>query len=153
MQGNPEVIAALEAAAAREAQLNLQYRQDWRSIKFMGAKKTARKLKRFGSDAHDWLKELTDRVLFLGGRPSYSIPAIAEQPNFTEVLKNELALEMAIIAPYEQNVQLAMRALDDTTRNLFEHLLKWHEEHVGWLEQQLRLIDELGAEEYIAEKL
>lgn len=153
MKGNLNVIAALEAAAAQEAHLNLQYRLNTRSVKFMGLKKLTCKLHKFGSDAHDFLKYVTDRTLFLGGDPSYEVAEVVEQTSVTELLKNSLALEMAIIQPYEQNIQVAMKALDDTTRNLFEHLLKWHQKHIGWLEQQLRLIDGLGEAEYMAEKL
>lgn len=153
MNGNLSVISDLQTAAAAEAHLNLQYRLDQRSVKFMGVKKLARHLCRYGDDAHEFLKCVTDRILFLGGDPSYAIEKISEQKTVTDVLKNELTLELAIVQPYEQAVQTAMQALDDTTRNLFEHLLKWHQQHVGWLEQQIRLIDGLGEAEYIAEKL
>lgn len=153
MKGNPEVIAALEKACAAEAHLNLQYRQDWRSLKFVGVRKVARVTRAFGDDAHEFLKKVTDRLLFLGGKPGYSIPPITEVGTFTEVLQNELALELGIVTPYEQAVQTAMRALDDTTRNLFEHLLKWHQEHIAWLEQQLRLVTALTESGYIAEKI
>lgn len=153
MTGNAEVIATLQAAMAAEAGLNLQYRLDWRSVKFMGARKVAKELKCFGHDAHFWLRKVTDRLLFLEGAPGYQIAEVAEGKSLTETLQNELALEIAIVKPYEGAVQTAMRALDDTTRNLFEHLLKWHEKHVGWLEQQIRLIDSMGEQAYIAEKL
>lgn len=153
MTGKPEVLATLQAAMAAEAKLNLQYRLDWRSVKFSGAKKLAKDLKEFGHDAHCWLRKVTDRLLFLEGQPSYQVPAVQEQLSVTATLVNELALEMAIVAPYEEAVQTAMKALDDTTRNLFEHLLKWHEKHVGYLEQQIRLIAIMGENEYIAEKL
>ncbi len=153
MKGNLNVIAALQAAAAQEAHLNLQYRLNTRSVKFMGLKKLTSKLDKFADDAHGFLKYVTDRNLFLGGDPSYETAAIVEQTSVTELLKNALELEVAIVQPYEQNIQVAVKALDDTTRNLFEHLLKWHEKHIGWLEQQLRLIDGLGETEYMAEKL
>lgn len=153
MKGNLDVIKALQAAAAQEAHLNLQSRLDARSLKFMGVKKLACKVKKIGDNSHCYLKKVTDRILFLGGDPSYEIAEVAEQKSVTDLLKNTLALEMAIVEPYEQNIQTAMKALDDTTRNLFEHLLKWHEAEVGWIEQQLRLIDGLGEAEYMAEKL
>ncbi len=154
MKGSPEVIKTLQAALAQEAHLNVQYRHDWRIVKFMGVKKVACKIKDLGDDAHCFMKKVADQVLFLGGGTSYSMGPITDQPSLTAVFENQLKLEMAIIEPYEQAVQTAMQALDDTTRNLFEHLLKWHQEHVGWLEQQLQLIQTVGGEaEYIAEKL
>lgn len=153
MKGNLDVIRVLEVAAAEEAHLNLQYRLNARSLKFMGLKKLTCKMKKFGDGAHDFLKMLTDRILFLGGDPGYDVAPVVEQTSVTALLNNALVLEMAIVEPYEQNIQIAMKALDDTTRNLFEHLLKWHQRHIGWLEQQLRLVDGLGETEYMAEKL
>lgn len=157
MQGSPDVIRTLQAAAAAEAHLNLQYRLDWRAVAFTGGKKVAKVLKGFGHDAHLWLRKATDRILFLDGDPTYEIPVIRQGAGLTETLRNELALEMAIIKPYEEAVQVAMTALDDATRNLFEHLLKWHQRHVAWLEQQLALIEgfeqDSGEMRYLAEKL
>lgn len=154
MIGNPDVVRALQAAAALEAQLNLQYRLDWRVLKFNGLRGLTGLFHGFGDDAHDWLTRVTDRIMFLGGDPSYAMTeAITRSPNITEMLRRELALEMAIVQPYEQAVQIATQALDDTTRNLFEHLLKWHERHVGRLEQMLRLIDALTEEGFLAEQI
>lgn len=154
MTGNPEVIKALQAALALEAHLNIQYRHDWRVVKFMGVKKVSHKIKCLGTGAHCFMKKVEDRILYLGGATGYTLSGVTDQASLTAILQNELQLELAIVQPYEQAVRASMEALDDTTRNLFEHLLKWHQEHVGWLEQQLRLIQVLGGEaEYIAEKL
>jgi len=154
MNGNSEVIKALQAALAVEAHLNVQYRHDWRIVKFMGIRKVSRKIHKLGTETHGFMKKVADRILLLGGDTNYEIGHISDQATLSEIFQNELLLEMAIIGPFEAAVQIAMKALDDTSRNLFEHLLKWHEEHVAWLEQQLRLIKTLGGEaEYIAEKL
>ena len=151
--GDPAVIATLQAAITAEAHLNLQYRLDWRCLKNRGLKKVACKIHVYGHDAHVWLRKVTDRCLFLGGDPGYDIPAVTQAATLTDTLKNELVLEMAIVRPYEAAVQVAMKAMDDTTRNLFEHLLKFHQGHVKWLMTQLNLITGLGESEYIAEKL
>lgn len=154
MKGSPEVIKALQAALAQEAHLNIQYRHDWRIVKFKGVKKVACKIKELGTGAHCFMKKVADRTLFLGGDTNYTLAPITDQASLTAIFQNELKLEMAIVEPYEQAVQTAMKALDDTTRNLFEHLLKWHQQHIGWLEQQLQVIEDVGGEgEYIAEKL
>jgi bacterioferritin len=157
MQGSPDVIRTLQAAMAAEGHLNLQYRFDWRAVRFMGGKKIAKVLKRYGHDTHCFLRKVTDRLLFLDGDVGYELAAVQKFGTLTEVLKTELALELAIVKPYEEAVQIAMKALDDTTRNLFEHLLKWHEQHVAWLEQQLALIEgfqeNTGEARYLAEKL
>lgn len=153
MTGNPEVLAALRFAIASEGHLNAQYRSDWRAFKFIGVKKLAKAIHGFGDDAHCWLKRVQDRTLLLGGDIGYVASPVLDAPGVQAAFLAELALEMAIVKPYEQAVQTCMAALDDTSRNLFEHLLKWHQKHVGWLEQQLRLIDALTETEYIAEQL
>lgn len=153
MTGHSEVLATLQSAVAAETHLNAQYRADWRNVKFVGAKKVAKVLHGFGGDAHCWVKKTQDRLLLLGGDLNYTVAPVVQAAGLTALFQAELALEMAIMQPYEQAVQVAMRAFDDTTRNLFEHLLKWHQKHVGWLEQQLRLIASMGEADYIGEKL
>ena len=157
LTGKPEVLKALAAAVAGEAHLNAQYRADWRAAKFMGLRKVKGWLKKFGCDAHGWLKQVTDRTLLLGGSIAYEMEAVTEPENLTALLEGELELEMALVGPYEQAIGACVAALDDGTRNLFEHLIKWHQKHIGWLEQQLSLIDGLakdsGESRYISEKL
>ena len=153
MQGNSEVIATLQAALSAEGKLNLQSRLDTQQLKFMGVPKLACKFDGIGDDAHCYLKLVTKRCLFLNGNPSYTVPELVRITNVTDMIKNTLELELGIVGPYEQAVQVAQKAMDDTTRNLFEHLLKWHQKHVGWLEKQLRLINILGESDYISEKL
>lgn len=122
-------------------------------MKFMGAKKVAKKLNKFADEAHRFYGALTKRILFLEGNPSSEIAATVEPQSLTAVLQIELSLQMTSIRAYEQAIQIAMKALDDATRNLFEHLIKWKEDIVGWLETQLSLIKRLGEPEYLAEKL
>jgi bacterioferritin len=151
--GNPKVVSDLQSALASEAHLNLQYRMYQRLLKFMGAKKLAPKMHKFGDDTHDWLKAVTDQVLFLGGKPAYTILPVAPADTLTDILANALTAEMATVQPYEQAIETARLAFDDATRNLYEHLRKWHNGHIGWLMTQLNLIKGIGEEEYLAEKL
>ena len=153
MTGNPDVIKALQFALTSEAHLNLQCRLDARSLKFMGVKKVARRIYDLGDSAHCYMKYVTDRLLFLGGDAGYQIAKVSEQATLSALLENQLALENAIIQPFEEAVQTCMKALDDASRNLFEHLLKWQEKDMLWISRQLELIKGMGEQEYIAEKL
>lgn len=154
MKGSPDAIKALQAGLPLEGHLNMQCRQDQRVVKFKGVKKVAKHIKKMGDNAHDFQKYLTKRILFLEGDVGFTLPAVEDgDRSLTQILQNLLGLNMDIIKPYEQAIQTAAKVLDDTTRNLFEHLLKWHEQDVYWLEQQLDLIKSLGETEYIAEKL
>src|SRR5208337_1943895 len=76
-----------------------------------------------------FLGMVEDRVLFLEGSVAYAPAPVLDSASVTAMLQRELGLEMGIVEPYERAVGIAQQALDDTTRNLFEHLLKWHQEH------------------------
>jgi len=154
MQGNPNVIQALRAALPLEAHLNLQYRMNARLLRFQGIKKAACKFSQFADDAHSWLKCVTDQLLFLSDEAgdataAYQIDPVANPLSVTELLEGALDLEMAICRKYEENIQTAMGALDDETRNKFEHLIKWHHDHVRWIEKKIRNVMEYGEAEVI----
>jgi bacterioferritin len=159
MIGDPAVIRTLQAAVPAEAHANIQYRAWSRLLKFMGADKTAKKVKEFGDATHKFLKMATDQLLFLSGDspalPSFNISPITEpNPNtITQLFTEALAMEMKICAAYEQAIPVCVTALDDETRNIYEHFVKWHHDIVRWLEKQLRLIADLGEPAYLAEKL
>lgn len=138
--GDARVIDTLRAAIQMEGHLNLQYRMDWRIAKNLGIKSPACKLKDFGHDTHCWLKLVTDRCLFLGGDTGYDVGTVVQSDSFQSMLQRELDLEVGVVKPYEQAIQTAMQAFDDSTRNLFEHLIKWHQKHVLWLLKQLNMI-------------
>ena len=153
MVGNPDVIKSLQSALAQERHANLQFRSDQFSLKKLGAKKTASKFHDFGDESHKFYKLLTKRLLFLDGDPSGAVAPIAEQESFTATLQNALAIETAAVKEYEQSIQIAMKAYDDGTRNLYEHLVKWKQKIINWLEVQLALIKKIGENDYIAEML
>jgi bacterioferritin len=151
--GDPKVIAVLHDALIYEAHMNLQYRLDQRLLKFMGAKKVASKFHAFGDDAHSWMGMLTKQILFLGGDAAYQIPPITSPSTLTDLLQDALALEMATVQPFEQAIEICRLAFSDAERNIFEHLRKWENRHIGWLMTQLNLIGGIGESEYLAEKL
>jgi bacterioferritin len=54
---------------------------------------------------------------------------------------------------YNDAIKVAAEAGDNTSRELFERLLKDEEEHVDFLETQLHLIKEVGYERYLSQQL
>lgn len=151
--GDPTVIKTLQDALPMEAHANLQCRHDWRSLKFRGLKKLAKHYHQLGSNAHHWMKLVDDRILFLGGDDGYSIGAITEPPTVTAMMQGTLDALLAKLVAYEDNIQVAMAAKDDGTRNLFEHLIKWSQKDVAWFQTQLNLIAAIGEPVYLSEKL
>jgi bacterioferritin (cytochrome b1) len=102
---------------------------------------------------HEWAADLRKWILVLGGTVNYTPAPVAQHDTIADIFTSELALEMAFKAPSEAAIQVAMQALDDVSRNLFEHLLKASAHRIGWLEQQLRLGQAIGWDEYTSAKI
>ncbi len=153
MKGDPKVIKGLQAALSLEATLQLQYQADVRMLKAMDLKSLAARSSDYAGETHGFLDKLMKRLIFFGEGVGYACDAVEDRTGVGALLAGELALEMAVIEPYEQQVEVARLAFDDTTRNLYEHLLKWHQGHVEKLERELALLEKLGDEEYVSARL
>lgn len=150
MKGDPKVLEALERAAAHELAAAVQYRLNERDLRYQGLKTLARKFCKFGGNSEDYLEEITDRILLLGGDPAYAAARATTASSLTETLQKALDAETAMVSDYNLSVALAVAAGDDNTRNKFEHWIKWHEDgQIDWLERQLAQIRSLGESEYI----
>ena len=68
-------------------------------------------------------------------------------------LQKDLALEIKAVGMYNESVKVAREAGDNTSRELFERLLKDEEEHVDFLEAQIHQIKELGYERYLSQQI
>lgn len=70
-----------------------------------------------------------------------------------EQLDNDLKLELGGVQHYNAAVELCTRLKDNGTRDILEPILAESEEHVNWLETQLRLIASIGIENYLTEQM
>jgi len=66
------------------------------------------------------------------------------------MLKNDLILEMEVVAALKETITLCESEGDFQSREMLEKLLEdTEEDHVYWLEKQLGLIDKIGLQNYI----
>jgi bacterioferritin len=70
-----------------------------------------------------------------------------------EMHKLDLAVETEQRDRLARGIALSTAKGDHGTRQLLEDILKNEEESIDWLETQLRLIEELGRERYLAEQM
>jgi bacterioferritin len=132
MQGNPQVIDALNRALTIELTAINQY--------FCQAKKHAEKI--------------IDRVLFLEGTPEIArYDVIRVGTDVKEQFENDLQLELGGVNAYNDLVDLCIRVKDNGTHKLALEILADSEEHVDWLETQLGLIEKVGLERYLSEQM
>ena len=97
---------------------------------------------------------LIERILFLEGMPNVQDIGkllIGEHPR--EMLECDLKLEMDALPPLREAIDFCESCRDFVSRELFRGILDSEEEHVDWLETQLGLIDKVGIENYLQEKM
>jgi len=60
---------------------------------------------------------------------------------------------MTGVKGYNEAIELCIKVKDSGTRELLEEILVSSEDHVDWLETQIGLIERLGLQNYLTEKL
>ncbi|WP_159817791.1 bacterioferritin [Colwellia sp. 20A7] len=151
MKGNSKVIASLngllhnELASIDQYFIHSRMYQDWGLDKL------------FDQLEHEMQEELTHadalikRILFLEG-----VPNLADRRDLligndvSSMLKNDLILEMEVVAGLKESIKLCEAEGDYQSRIMLEKLLEdTEEDHVYWLERQIGLIDKVGLNNYI----
>ena len=154
MQGNAKVIAALNEALKEELTAINQYFlhaemcENWHFDRLGGY------IKKQSIDEMKHAEALIERILFLDATPNLTeLMQLSVGKNVKEQLESDLKLEIAAVAMYNRHIRLARDEGDNTSRELFERLLKDEEEHVDWLEAQVYQIQEMGYERYLSQQV
>ncbi len=99
-------------------------------------------------------EQIIERPLYFGGVPH--LPRM-RKVNFGETVLEQLTIDLALqneaIPRLIDGIDLCTEKRDHGTRLLFERILEGEEEHVDWLEAQLKLIDQMGVENYLAQQI
>lgn len=154
MKGDPEIIEFLNEVLTAELTAINQYfvhakmNEDWGYMALA---------KRFRDDSIDEMKDaekIIERILYLDGIPNlqrYGTVAVGE--DVREQLELTLAIEKDAVERYNRGVALARSKEDNGTRELLEGAVVDEENHLDWAETQLRVISEIGIENYLAQHL
>ncbi len=154
MQGNPEVIARLPLALTEELTAISQYFLHAEMCENWKYEKLAKFIKKQSIDEMKHAEELIERILFLEGTPNMSEAlAVKIGGNVKQQLENDLSLEIDAVSMYNRHIRIAVEAGDNTSRDIFEKLLKDEEDHVDWLEAQLHQMGEIGMDKYLAQQI
>jgi len=94
--------------------------------------------------------KLIKRVLFLGGLPNLQdLGKLLIGESVLEVLKCDLSLEMMSLPDLKLAIAHCETVKDFVSRELFTDILESEEEHIDWLQTQMRLIEQMGMENYV----
>jgi bacterioferritin len=154
VQGNPQVIDALNRALTIELTAINQYFCQSKMCKNWGFMKLAGKHYEESIGEMKHADKLIERILFLEGVPEIArYDVIRVGTNVKEQFENDLKLEMGGVKAYNDLVDLCIREKDNGSHKLALEILEESEEHVDWLETQLGLIASVGLERYLAEQM
>jgi len=97
---------------------------------------------------------LIDHILYLGGVPKMDqLDGVASGIKVSELLEADLAFEREDAEALRQGIAHCAKVGDFTTRHRLEDMIVDTEEHIDWFETQLRTIEQVGEERYLAEQI
>jgi bacterioferritin len=154
MNGHPEVIEHLNDVLTAELTAINQYFGHSKMQKNWGYNRLAEHSYHESIDEMKHADTIIERILYLDGMPNLQRLGpvrLGEDP--IEQLRLDLEVEVDAVARFRRGIELCVQHGDYGTRELFEGMLSSEEEHIDWIETQLRLVEQLGEPLYLSEQL
>src|SRR6266568_3948346 len=154
MKGDPNIIDLLNEVLTNELTAINQYFLHARICENWGYERLWKKIRAESIGEMKHADELIERILFLEGLPNLQrLEKINVGETVPEQLALDLGVEMKAIPVLNRGIELCRQVGDNGTAELLEDLLEEEEEHANWLEAQLALIDQVGAQNYLAQQV
>ncbi|WDE12883.1 bacterioferritin [Thalassomonas haliotis] len=155
MKGNDKVLASLNGLLHNELAAIDQYFTHSRMYDDWGLKRLYHQLDHEMQEEITHADALIKRILFLEGTPNLKDRRdLLIGNDVPSMLKNDLVLEMEVVAALKASIELCEQESDFQSREMLEKLLEdTEEDHVYWLEKQLGLIDKIGLQNYIQSQM
>lgn len=150
MKGHPQAIDWLNRILENELTAINQYFLHARMCKNWGYENLGKKIYAESIDEMKHADVLVTRILFLEGLPNLqSLGKLMIGESVREVLRCDLELERIAHPALKEAIAFMESIGDYISRELLEDILESEEDHIDWLETQLRLMDELGDPNYL----
>ena len=154
MKGDPGVIDLLNEVLTNELTAINQYFIHARMCENWGYQRLYHLNRHESIDEMKHADQVIERVLYLEGIPNMQrLSKVNIGENVPEQLRLDLELEGHAIPVLNRGIELCRTAGDNGTADLLEDILEDEEEHANWLEAQLLLIEQVGAQNYLAEQI
>jgi len=154
MKGDAKVIEYLNKALKNELTAINQYFLHARILENWGFGKLGQHEYAESIDEMKHADRLVQRILHLEGLPNLQdLGKLYLGENVEEIFRGDLKLEHIAHPLYREAIGYCESCCDYATRDLLSAILASEEEHIGWLETQLGLIERLGLPNYLQTQL
>lgn len=149
MRADSKVIDFLNQALKNELTAINQYFLHARMLDNWGLRKLGKYEYHESIDEMKHADKLIARILFLEGLPNLQdLGKIYIGEDVEEVLACDLRLEMEALPMLKDAIVHCEEVRDFVTRELFVAILESEEEHVDFIEEQLKIIELVGVQNY-----
>ena len=149
MKGDEKVIEYLNAALRSELTAVSQYWLHYRLQEDWGYGRIADKSRAESIEERHHADRLIQRIIFLEGHPNLQkLDPLRIGQTLRETLESDLAAEHDARTLYIEARDYCESVKDYVSKILFEDLIKDEEGHIDFLETQLDLYEEIGAQNY-----
>lgn len=150
MPGDAEVIRFLNTVLKNELTAINQYFLHSRMLADWGLSELAEHEYRESVDEMKHADRLIKRILFLGGLPNLQdLGKILIGEDVQEILECDLRLEERAHPDLRDAIAHCEKVRDFVSRELFLQILESEEEHIDWLQTQLRLLGQMGLPNFV----